>query len=157
MTLLEYNDLIKLFAAQDPDLMHTEEQEAVHCCSADEAAALLRGISDRMVLLLPPYAKNPRDNSAMGNMWFKQGLVIAVEFVPVGDKVRKLQVLNKAEQVLDRLYKFLNHSRRGDPLIPGVAPFAFDPKTWESDGIGPISENHFGYFAEFVLRDGIQL
>lgn len=156
MTLLEYNDLIKFFAAQDPDLKHTEEQEAVFCCGVDEVAALLRDIADRMVLILPPYAKNPMDNAAMGNIWFKQGLVIALEFVPVADKERKLEVLNKAEQVLDRLYKFLNDYRR-KPMMPGISPLAFDPKTWESDSIGPVAENHFGYFAEFVLKDGIQL
>lgn len=156
MTLLEYNELIKIFAAQDPDLMHTEEQPAVFCCGADEVTAVLRDIADRMVLLLPPYAKIPRDNAAMGNMWFKQGLVIALEFVPVDDSAKKLEVLDKAEQVLDRLYKFLNDYRR-QPLVPGISPLAFDPKIWESDSIGPIAENHFGYSAEFVLRDGIRL
>lgn len=156
MTLTRYMELITAFAIADPDLLHTEETPAIFDCSADEAAAILQDISERMVLLVPPYAKSPKKNNANGNIWLKEGLVVCVQYVPLDNIRRKTEVIDKAESVLDRLYLYFNRLRYAPP-VPGQEPFMFDPQIWNGDSIGPIGENHFGYYAELGIRDSIKL
>lgn len=156
MTLTEYIDLIRTFAISDPDLLHTKDAPALFQCSADEASAILKDIGSRMVLLVPPYAKVPRKNSANGNIWVKEGLVVCVQHVALDDISRKTEIIDKAEKVLDRLYAYL-YRLRSVPPVSGKQPFMFDPQAWQGDSIGPIGENHFGYYAEFGIRDSIKL
>ncbi|HAU52247.1 MAG TPA: hypothetical protein DCW66_03530 [Sphingobacterium sp.] len=156
MTLTRYMELITAFAIADRDLLHTEEAPAIFDCSADEAAAILQDIGDRMVLLVPPYAKSPKKNNANGNIWLKEGLVVCVQYVPLDNMRMKTEIIDKAESVLDRLYLYF-YRLRSVPSVPGQEPFMFDPQIWNGDSIGPIGENHYGYYAELGIRDSIRL
>ncbi len=150
MNLLAYINLIKEFAAADPALKHHEKRNpAVFSVSYEDAVPLLSSITDRMILLVPPYSKNIRHNAAMGSVWLKDGLAMALQYVQPDDQETKLQVFTESEQVLDRLYAFLTKNRNSNKL------YGFDPNAWNSDSIGPVGENHYGYFAEFSLKDGI--
>lgn len=151
MTLQEYIDLIKDFAKQDPDLLHIDDvNEAVFAYSYEEAVSLLSDIGYRMVLLVPPYEKHVKSNQAMGNIWVKSGLVVAIQYVEPEDFKERLIVQSKAEAVLDRLYAFLFNARGQDSL------YGFDTASWESDTIGPIGNGHYGYFAEFSIKDDVR-
>ena len=151
MRLIDYINVIKIFASEDPDLQHSEENNAVLTVSYEEAVSLLKEIPDRMVLLLPPYGKHVYHNAGQGNVWIKEGLVMAVQYVEGYDMTTRVEVQTKAEGVLDRLYSFF-YNQRGTELLYG-----FDPTSWESDTIGPVGANHYGYFAEFLIKDGVIL
>jgi len=151
MTLQEYIDLIKDFAREDPDLLHIDNsREAVYACNYEEAVSLLSDISNRMVLLLPPYEKRVLSNQAMGNIWIKGGLAVAVQYVEAEDYKGRLAIQSKAEAVLDRLYAYLFNTRGKEML------YGFDTASWESDTIGPIGTGHYGYYAEFNIKDGVK-
>lgn len=150
MTLEAYIELIKTFARADEDLLHVDDQrEAVLSIDYSEATEVLSEISDRMVLLLPPYEKHVYHNNAMGNIWIKKGLVMAVQFVDQHDHKGRVAVQSKAELVLDRLYAFLFNNRNSELL------YGFDPTSWESDFFGPVGSSHYGGYAEFALKDGV--
>lgn len=152
MNLSEYIQFFKDFAKTDPDLLHDDGvSEAVFCLEYSEAVTLLRNITDRMVLLIPPYGKHIRHNNAMGNVWLKEGVIFAVGYAPIDDLQARIDIQNKAEQILDRLYRYMFHKRNSGDL------YGFDPTDWESDSIGPVGENHYGYFAEFAIKDGVEL
>lgn len=152
MTLERYIELIREFAAADPDLLHVEgKRDAVFSVDYDEAVNILADIPNRMVLLLPPYDKHVYHNNAMGNVWIKNGLVMAVQNVETGDHKGRVKIQSKAEQVLDRLYNFLFHKRNTNEL------YGFDPTSWEADGIGPVGTSHYGYSAELAIKDGVVL
>ncbi|MGJ1424560.1 hypothetical protein ACR79B_11250 [Sphingobacterium spiritivorum] len=152
MNLIQYLNVIEQFASTDPDLHHDPvNNPAVFLTSPEDATIILEGITDRMVLLLPPYSKTVRNNNAMGNVWLKDGLILALQYAPQGDQEAKNIILSKSEEVLDRLYTFL-FNNRNSPLLYG-----FDPTVWQSDSIGPVGANHYGYFAEFTIKDGVRL
>lgn len=150
MTLEQYIELIKDFARQDPDLLHVDKvSEAVFAVSYEEAVSVLAEISNRMVLMIPPYDKHVHHNQAMGNIWVKNGLVIALQHVEAEDYPERIKIQSKAEQVLDRLYAYL-YAKRNTPELYG-----FDPTSWEADGIGPVGSSHYGYYAELSIKDGV--
>lgn len=152
MNLSEYIQFFKDFAKTDPDLLHDDgASEAVFCLEYSEAVTLLRNITNRMVLLIPPYGKHVRHNNAMGNVWIKEGVIFAVGYAPIDDLQARIEIQGKAEQILDRLYRYMFHKRNSGNL------YGFDPTDWESDSIGPVGENHYGYFAEFAIKDGVEL
>lgn len=152
MNLSEYIQFFKDFAKTDPDLLHVDgANEAVFSLEYSEAVTLLSNITDRMVLLVPPYGKHVRHNNAIGNIWLKEGVIFAVGYATVYDHQGRIHIQNKAEEILDRLYRHMFHKRNTGEL------YGFDPTDWESDSIGPIGENHYGYFAEFAIKDGVVL
>lgn len=152
MNLSEYIQFFKDFAKTDPDLLHVDgANEAVFSLEYSEAVTLLSNITDRMVLLIPPYGKHVRHNNALGNIWLKEGVIFAVGYAPVYDHQGRIHIQNKAEEILDRLYRHMFQKRNTGEL------YGFDPTDWESDSIGPVGENHYGYFAEFAIKDGVVL
>lgn len=152
MTLERYIEIIKEFAANDPDLLHVEgKRDAVFSVDYDDAVSILAEIPNRMVLLLPPYDKHVYHNNAMGNVWIKNGLVLALQSVDTHDHKARVKIQSKAEQVLDRLYTFLFNKRNTEDL------YGFDPASWNSESIGPVGTSHYGYYAELAIKDGVVL
>lgn len=150
MTLNDYIELITEFARQDPDLLHVDGvREAVFPYSYEEVVTELSDIGDRMVLIVPAYDKHIHDNGAMGNIWVKNALAIAVQYVEPSDVKSRIAIQSKAESVLDRLYKYLFEKRNTELL------YGFDTRSWSSEGIGPIGGSHYGYYAEFSIKDGV--
>src|SRR5690606_41586484 len=143
MRLIDYINVIKIFASEDPDLQHSEENNAVLTVSYEEAVSLLKEIPDRMVLLLPPYGKHVYHNAGQGNVWIKEGLVMAVQYVEGDDMTKRVELQNKAEGVQDRLYRFINNQQCTE-LLNGSEPIS-----WECNTIGPVETKDYYYFVEY--------
>lgn len=151
MTLELYIKLIKDFAKQDPDLLHLDNvRDAVFSCSYEDAVSILSNIGDRMVLLIPPYSKHLRANQALGSVWIKECLVVAVQYVESEDHKGRTKIESKAERLLDRLYAYLYERLNNEPA------YGLESSTWESDTIGPVGTNHYGYYAEFNIKDEVR-